>query len=83
VPHHAAVADLAVEQHAVEADEDPVADRHGPCTMERWAMELCRRWSRRRRTGVDHHAVLDVGVGADTIGCMSPVSSTSSARITA
>ncbi|MNH24809.1 hypothetical protein D3C79_847610 [compost metagenome] len=66
MPHHATVTDHAVEQHAVEADEHSIANGAGPMN-DRAVGDGTEFADGHRRTGfgVDHHAVLDVRVGAD------------------
>src|SRR5450830_170356 len=69
IAHHAAVADHAVEHHAVETDEGVMTD----CA---WAVHdgavgdggTLADGDGAAGLGVDHHAVLDIGMGADDDG---------------
>ncbi|MNQ98404.1 hypothetical protein D3C85_1140930 [compost metagenome] len=66
VAHHRAFADVAVEQHAVEADEHPVTDFAGPVHYAAVGDgAVLADGDGRTGLGMDHHPVLNVGVGTD------------------
>ena len=69
VTHHGTVTDMAVEQHAVEADKDPVS--HFARSVDDGAVGdggVLADGDGGAGFGVDHHAILDIGVGADDDG---------------
>ncbi len=69
VTHHGAVTDVAVEEHAVEADEHPVT--HFARAVDYAAVGdggVLADGNRRAGLGVDDDPVLNVGVGADDDG---------------
>ena len=69
VAHHRATADNAVEQHRVKADEYVVADDtravHNRAMRDR---SVFADFHQAAGFGVNHHAVLNIGIGADDDG---------------
>ena len=69
VTHHGTIADMAVEQHAVEADKDPVS--HFARSVHYAPVGdggVLADGDGGAGFGVDHHAILNVGVGANDDG---------------